>query len=432
MDFKSALKTTAESHRSDKTKTPFLMYSQMSDLIGDSYDDKKKLSLFFNVTKRLFGSDKRIELSLKNIESLRARYTEVGDLLTESMFVGLIDLMIEAYGGKKSREIVAPKAKIEKKEKAKREKKKADETKFEPEPKKSKIKHKDLVPKVEPDSAAKPEKSFKEKCSAFFKRLGYILKVCLKIILHGAICSALIFGLVYFSRFFSWRGYQWVVGIVSPLLLYYVLYWLAHFGAFVPNNPDKYSEQEIEQYRLLTEKYCVKETEENGRNVIEQYRCFVEQYRRSKAEDRCNVEELYRRFLEHYKRSETEQDKRNAVALYKRFAEMYDNSENEQSKKSVVERYRSCAEHEAADPSGKEFFMYGAILYAVFAIANFALWCIFRENYRVVCCWVSASFIFGSVLVLSWTISGKNYIGLTIAALTCALLIATVVFAFVW
>lgn len=63
------------------------------------------------MTKRLFGSDKRIELSLKNIESLRARYSEVGDLLTESMFIGLIDLMIEAYGGKKSREIAAPKAK---------------------------------------------------------------------------------------------------------------------------------------------------------------------------------------------------------------------------------------------------------------------------------------------------------------------------------
>lgn len=428
MDFKSALKTAAESHRSDKTKTPFLMYSQMSDLIGDSYDDKKKLSLFFNVTKRLFGSDKRIELSLKNIESLRARYAEVSDLLTESMFIGLIDLMIEAYGGKKSREIAAPKAKREKKEKANREKKNADETKSEPEPKKSKIKPRNLVPKIEPDSAAKPEKSFKEKCSAFFQRLGYILKVCLKIILHGAICSALIFGLVYFSRFFSWRGYQWVVGVVS-LFLDAGIYRILNLIVFEFRDD---IEEDIEQYRLLTEQYSVKETEESKRIITEQYRRFVEQYRRSKVEDRCNIEELYRRFLEHYKRSETEQDKRNAVALYKRFAEMYDNREDEQSKKHVVERYRSCVEHAAADPLKEKRIVFDTIYYSVFAIANFVLWYLFRENYRVVCCWVSAPFILGSAGVLSWTISGKNYIGLTIAALTCALLIATVVFAFVW
>lgn len=429
MDFKSALKTAAESHRSDKTKTPFLMYSQMSDLIGDSYDDKKKLSLFFNVTKRLFGSDKRIELSLKNIESLRARYAEVSDLLTESMFVGLIDLMIEAYGGKKSREIAAPKAKIEKKEKAKREKKKADETKSDPEPKKSKIKHKDLVPKIEPNDTAKPEKSFKEKCSAFFKRLGYILKVCLKIILHGAICSALIFGLVYFSRFFSWQGYQWVVGVVSLFLdagIYRILYLIVfEFRDDI--------EEDIEQYRLLTEQYSVKETEESKRIITEQYRHFAEQYRRSKAKDRDYLAELYRRFLEHYKRSETEQDKRNAVALYKRHSDLYcDYCETEgQRKYYIVEQYRRCVEHAAADPLKEKRIVFDTIYYSVFAIANFVLWCIFRENYRVVCCWVSASFIFGSILVLSWTISGKNYIGLTIAALICMLAIATVVFAFV-
>ena len=421
MDFKSALKTAAESHRSDKTKTPFLMYSQMSDLIGDSYDDKKKLSLFFNVTKRLFGSDKRIELSLKNIESLRARYAEVSDLLTESMFIGLIDLMIEAYGGKKSREIAAPKAKREKKEKAKREKKNADETKSEPEPKKSKIKPRNLVPKIEPDSAAKPEKSFKEKCSAFFQRLGYILKVCLKIILHGAICSALIFGLVYFSRFFSWRGYQWVVGIVSVFIVG-VIDRILNLIVFEFRDD---IEEDIEQYRMLTEQYSVKDTEESKRIITEQYRHFAEQYRRSKVEDRCNIEELYRRFLEQYKCSETEQDKRNAVALYRSYADVHRIDVN-----YAVERYRRCVEHEAADPLKEKRIVFDIIYYSVFAIANFVLWYLFRENYRVVCCWVSAPFILGSAGMLSSTISGKNYIGLTIALLTCMLLIATVVFTY--
>lgn len=422
MDFKSALKTAAESHRSDKTKTPFLMYSQMSDLIGDSYDDKKKLSLFFNVTKRLFGSDKRIELSLKNIESLRARYSEVGDLLTESMFIGLIDLMIEAYGGKKSREIAAPKAKRENKEKAKREKKNADETKSEPEPKKSKIKPRNLVPKIEPDSAAKPEKSFKEKCSAFFQRLGYILKVCLKIILHGAICSALIFGLVYFSRFFSWRGYQWVVGIVSVFIAG-VIDRILNLIVFEFRDD---IEEDIEQYRLLTEQYSVKETEESKRIITEQYRHFAEQYRRSKIKERSKVAELYRIFLEQYKCSETEQDKRNAVALYRSYADVHRIDVN-----YAVERYRRCVEHEAAAPLKEKLIVLETIYYSVLAIANFVLWCLFRENYRVVCCWVSAPLILGGAGVLSQALDKNMYACLTIAAIVCVLAIATVIFAFV-
>ena len=54
MGFLAALKTVYETRNSDnELDEPFLIYSRTADLIGNSYEDKKKLSLFFAVSKRL-------------------------------------------------------------------------------------------------------------------------------------------------------------------------------------------------------------------------------------------------------------------------------------------------------------------------------------------------------------------------------------------
>lgn len=99
MEFLAALKTVYETRNSDnELDEPFLIYSRTADLIGNSYEDKKKLSLFFAVSKRLNVLMLLSSLQSDGVNAIREQYSAVGDLLSESAFNRLIDALIDIVG----------------------------------------------------------------------------------------------------------------------------------------------------------------------------------------------------------------------------------------------------------------------------------------------------------------------------------------------
>lgn len=99
MDFLAALKIVYETRNSDnELDEPFLIYSRAADLIGNSYEDKKKLSLFFAVSKRLNILMLLSSLQSDGVNAIREQYSAVADLLSESVFNRLIDALIDIVG----------------------------------------------------------------------------------------------------------------------------------------------------------------------------------------------------------------------------------------------------------------------------------------------------------------------------------------------
>lgn len=99
MEFLAALKIVYETRNSDnELDEPFLIYSHTADLIGNSYEDKKKLSLFFAVSKRLNVLMLLSSLQSDGVNATREQYIAVADLLSESVFNRLIDALIDIVG----------------------------------------------------------------------------------------------------------------------------------------------------------------------------------------------------------------------------------------------------------------------------------------------------------------------------------------------
>ena len=101
IDFKTALSIVYRTRNSDEELSyPFLIYSRMSDLIGNDYENEKKLKLFFTVEKRI---NLFTEIAGNaDVEILKKKYKSVSDLLSESAFKRLIDTLVESVNGKKS------------------------------------------------------------------------------------------------------------------------------------------------------------------------------------------------------------------------------------------------------------------------------------------------------------------------------------------
>lgn len=99
MEFLAALKKVYETRNSDEgLNEPFLIYSRTADLIGNSYEDKKKLSLFFAVSKRLNVLMLLSSFRSDGVNAIREQYSAVADLLSESVFNRLIDALIDIVG----------------------------------------------------------------------------------------------------------------------------------------------------------------------------------------------------------------------------------------------------------------------------------------------------------------------------------------------
>ena len=99
MEFLAALKIVYETRNSDEElNEPFLIYSRAADLIGNSCENKKKLSLFFSVSKRMNVLMLLSSFQSDGVNAIREQYSAVADLLSESAFNRLIDALIDIVG----------------------------------------------------------------------------------------------------------------------------------------------------------------------------------------------------------------------------------------------------------------------------------------------------------------------------------------------
>ena len=98
MEFTEALKKVYKSSRKkEQLNDPFLLYSRISDLIGDSYNEKKKAKTFFSISKKInllelvgeYGKNCRSEIIKK--------YDEVSEIVTKEVFNKLVDMVYELF-----------------------------------------------------------------------------------------------------------------------------------------------------------------------------------------------------------------------------------------------------------------------------------------------------------------------------------------------
>ena len=83
MNFIDALGYLYHNRTSDEEFTdPFFLYCRMSDLCSSSYEDKRKVLLFYQVNKKL----DMVRSILSKDETVCSRHKEVADLLSDNSF----------------------------------------------------------------------------------------------------------------------------------------------------------------------------------------------------------------------------------------------------------------------------------------------------------------------------------------------------------
>lgn len=88
MNFIDALGYLYHNRTSDEEFTdPFFLYCRMSDLCSSSYEDKRKVLLFYQVNKKL----DMVRSILNKDETVGSRYSEVADLLSDNSFNKLLE-----------------------------------------------------------------------------------------------------------------------------------------------------------------------------------------------------------------------------------------------------------------------------------------------------------------------------------------------------
>ena len=103
MNFKDALKKVYKSSRNkEQLNNPFIVYSRVSDLIGNSYNDKKKVELLFKITKEVNLFNLAAEYGENGKNKIICMYNDVKDLVSKESFAELVDLVygIVFSGGK--------------------------------------------------------------------------------------------------------------------------------------------------------------------------------------------------------------------------------------------------------------------------------------------------------------------------------------------
>lgn len=90
MNFLEALKYSYENRANTEEFTnPFFLYCRLSDLCGSVYEDKRKVAMFYQVNKKL----NIVQALLQRDESVENKYQEVADIIAESNFQKLIEMV---------------------------------------------------------------------------------------------------------------------------------------------------------------------------------------------------------------------------------------------------------------------------------------------------------------------------------------------------
>lgn len=169
----------------------FFLYCRLSDLCSSSYEDKRKVLLFYQVNKKL----DMVRYILNKDETVASRYYEVADLLSQNSFQKLLESV---------KCVVFPDYKREEKPK--------------PQPQK-----KAVVQAVITKTEETQEEETRTPLTSSYVG-GGDTDVIIGLSIMGGVLLAIVLFIVFACVFnWSWMVWQWLIGIVGGVLLSAIL-----------------------------------------------------------------------------------------------------------------------------------------------------------------------------------------------------------------
>ena len=206
MKFREGLLHIYKNRRTDGEMTdPFYLYCRLSDLCSSTYEDKKKVELFYAIDKRLCVFETLIKQGGDGAKTLLNSYIIVSELLSEESFKKLIECAVW---------VMSPTAQIPVSNAKKEEKISPQKPQ-----------------KIVPVKVEKAEESKKEETRTLLQSPSHLSMVDDVDFFIGAgaimLLATIIAGLLLWICGWggSWTAWQWVIGIVGGG-------WLALVAAF--------------------------------------------------------------------------------------------------------------------------------------------------------------------------------------------------------
>ena len=192
MNFIDALGYLYRNRTSDEEfSDPFFLYCRLSDLCSSSYEDKRKVLLFYQVNKKL----DMVRSILNKDETVYTRHNEVADLLSDNSFYKLLESV---------KCVVFPDYKREEKPKPQQQKKAVVQA---------------VVTKAE---EPQEEETRTPLTSSYVG--GGDTDVIIGLSIMGGVLLAIVLFIVFACVFnWYWTVWQWLIGIVGGVLLSAIL-----------------------------------------------------------------------------------------------------------------------------------------------------------------------------------------------------------------
>ena len=192
MNFIDALGYLYHNRTSDEEFTdPFFLYCRMSDLCSSSYEDKRKVLLFYQVNKKL----DMVRSILNKDETVSSRHKEVADLLSDNSFHKLLESV---------KCVIFPDYKREEKPKPQQQKKAVVQA---------------VVTKAEEPQEEETRTPLTSSCVG-----GGDTDVIIGLSIMGGVLLAIVLFIVFACVFnWSWTVWQWLIGIVGGIILSAIL-----------------------------------------------------------------------------------------------------------------------------------------------------------------------------------------------------------------
>lgn len=228
MTFEDALYEVCFSLTAKDAREPFFVYSRIADLMGNSYDGKKKLEEFFAVEKKI-GILAYVTRQVKGgARGAKERYEEVSDIMDCNSYCKLVDYMFKSRKGVRI-DITnngSEHAKVDEKSKTNDSEIKVSTSIKVRESKRQNLKADNKVaPKCEGirrDDAGRKESEVQMSAPVsngheeYQSGGGTCLSIIFVVLLFVASVTALVLGGVLKA---DWRIYKWIISVSSTVLI---------------------------------------------------------------------------------------------------------------------------------------------------------------------------------------------------------------------
>lgn len=203
MEFSVALtKVYNTTKKKEQLADPFLAFSRVSDLIGDSYNDKKKAELFFRVSKKLNLFVLTEDNGKKCKKRIAKKYSEVQDVVSFGTFNKITDIVYDIVYPPKKKPVKLSKAEVVKKVTVKKVK---------------------SANKAETRTALGKRTLFGGCSNGTKKAIRTILNIIgIALVLFAV--GAAVNGMIYAVKNVPWSIWQWIIGVISSIILCIIVF----------------------------------------------------------------------------------------------------------------------------------------------------------------------------------------------------------------